>query len=79
MDTTEIVRYIDQETARSYAAMIRSLEWLVPTSPHIWPIRLFMRFERWVYGRLLDDLLDEMPAEDRAAALGVALENSGET
>lgn len=74
MNTVNLVRYIDTETARSYAAIIRSLEWLVPTSPLAWPLRWFMRFERWVYGRLLDNLLDEMPAEDRAAALGVGPE-----
>lgn len=74
MNTTDLIRYIDTETARSYAQIIRALEWVIPTTPLPWPLRWFMRFERWVYGRLLDNLLDEMPLEDRAAALGVGPE-----
>jgi len=74
VNTIDLVRYIDVETARSYAAIIRALEWLLPASYLPWPLRWFMRFERWVYGRLLDNLLDEMPLEDRAAALVVGPE-----
>lgn len=74
MDTTELARYADRESARSYAEIIRRLEWLLSTA--VWPYRWFMRFERWMYGRLLDNLLDEMPAEDRAAALGVGPETA---
>ena len=74
MDTSELIRHMNIETARSYAEMIRALEWLLPTMPVHWPIRWFMRFERWLYGRLLDSLIDEMPVEDRAAALVVAPE-----
>jgi len=77
MNTVDLVRYIDTETARSYAQIIRALEWIVPTTPLPWTIRWFMRFERWVYGRLLDNLLDEMPAEDRAAALVHGVEAAG--
>lgn len=70
----EMVRHIDRETARSYAQMVRALEWLLPTTWQPWPVRLWLRLDRWLYGRLLAQLLEEMPAEERAAALGVGPE-----
>lgn len=65
----ELIRHLKMERARSYAEIVRRLEWLITNAPVAWPLRLLMRYERWVYGRLLAQLLDEMLPEDKAAAL----------
>lgn len=70
----ELIKHINRETAVSYAAMVRALEWLIPTTWLPWPVRWWMRYDRWLYGRLLAGLLEEMPVEERAAALGQAPE-----
>lgn len=70
----ELVKSLIQTQAREYAAIVRGLDYLIANAPVIWPIRLFMHYERWMHGRLLAALLEQMPDEERAAALGQGAE-----
>lgn len=72
----ELIRHLEMERARSYAEIVRRLEWLIATAPVTWVERWHMRYDRWLYGLKLAQMLGEMPVEDRAAALGQGAENS---
>lgn len=74
----ELIRHLIREQARNYASIVRSLDYLIAMAPVSRPERWHMRYDRWLYGLKLAWLLNKMPIEERAAALGQGPESDGE-
>lgn len=70
----ELVKHLLRSEAQAYANICNELDYLIANAPVNRLVYWEMKRNRYMYGRLRDRLLREIPEEERAGVLGQGAE-----
>lgn len=74
MTPEELAKHMLHSEARAFADVVRALEWLAPHAAVSPLLRLWLRYDLWLYRQMLEKRLKLLPEGEQDVVRGVGPE-----